>query len=61
MKIVDAQRQDWPVDQFVTEVHALRERQWAKYGDDSQAWFDDLLRHQAQRNKLIQLDESREG
>jgi hypothetical protein len=40
------------LDPVVSDVHAIRDQQWAKYGDDSQAWFDDLLKHQAQRTKL---------
>jgi hypothetical protein len=36
-------------DPVVAEVHALRAEQWARYGDDTQRWFDDLVQHQAER------------
>lgn len=37
------------IDPVVAEVHAVRAQEWARYGADTQQWFDDLLRHQAER------------
>ena len=37
------------IDPIVAQVHAVREQQWRRYGDDTRAWFDALLQAQARR------------
>ncbi len=37
------------IDPVVADVHAIRAKEWDKYGNDSQAWFDALLNRQSAR------------
>ena len=37
------------IDPIVAQVHAVREKQWQLYGEDTRAWFDALLLSQARR------------
>jgi hypothetical protein len=39
------------IDPVVADVHAIRAKEWDKYGSNTQAWFDALLHHQALRTE----------